>query len=181
MKPIAALLMCSALLGCAGDPARVVVPPETSTLTVRTAARSVEIKEVSLPAYAKEDKIARQDDTGAVITLDDAIWADDPERAMTNALVRNLTAITGRQIAASPWPLRNFPDAELSVRVEQMLVQSDGLLVLNGQYAVGFESGTGRIKPFSVTVPLSGEDRQAVARAHEDAWRVLSEQVARDL
>ncbi|SPF81667.1 PqiC family protein [Pseudoprimorskyibacter insulae] len=181
MKPIAALLIATALWGCAGDPARVVVAPETSTMTVRTTARSVEIKEVSLPAYAKEDKIALQNADGSVTSLEDSIWADEPERAMTNALVRNLTAITGRQIAASPWPLRGFPDAELSVRVEQMLVQAGAGLLLTGQYAVGFESGAGQIKPFSITVPVSATDQNGVAQAHDAAWRQLAERIAKDL
>lgn len=181
MKNLAAILFASVLMGCGADPQLVLVEQETSTLRERTQSRTVEIVEVSLPDYATKDDIAIATPEGPVVLLPDTLWADEPERAMTGALVRNLSAITNAQIAASPWPLSGYPEAELTVRVEQMLVSSANALTLSGQFAIGREEGRQVIKPFDVSVPLVALGAGDVARAHASAWRKLAELIAKDL
>lgn len=181
MKQIAVFLALLPMLGCGTPDVLVPVNPATSTERVQARSGSVEIIEVSLPSYASSDALAVVAADGTLLALPNTVWADDPERAMTAALVRNLGAITDAQVAASPWPLLDIPEAELTVRVEQMLVDTRPALILTGQYAIGREEGRQIIKPFEITVPVVGEGTAQIARAHANAWTELSEMIARDL
>ncbi|SMX44460.1 PqiC family protein [Actibacterium lipolyticum] len=182
---LSCVVFAAILAGCSGEPARLAIAPETSALKVRSAARSVSVAEVSLPAYAEAVEVAVQGENGLVGLVPGVIWADTPPRALTSGLVRNLTAITGAEVAAAPWPLDGNPDAELTVRVEQMLVTADGMLRLTGQYAVRRDSFTtdrsGSISSFEIAVPTGSPELADIARAHDAAWRQLAEDIARSL
>lgn len=171
------------LTGCSGDGARFAVAPETSQAKIRSTARTVEVVQVSLPAYAKAVELSIQDASGALVQVGDATWADDPDRAMTNGIVRNLSAITGVQVAAEPWPLDGNPEAEVRVRVEEMLVAEDGVLRLSGQFAIRRDVVTSRnrIRPFSITVPSATTAPTDILAAHERAWAQLAESIAKEL
>lgn len=181
MTRSALLFVLPLLAACGADPARIAVMPETSTMRENTRSETVEIVEVSLPAYAQDQEIAVGTAAGALLLAEDAQWADEPDRALTASLVRNLTAISRAEIAASPWPLTGYAEAELTVRVDQMLVGPDGVLVMSGQYAIAREEGPQAIKPFAITVPVPVLDTVNVAHAHEIAWRELAETIVRDL
>lgn len=182
MRQIATLLTLGLVMGCASpDPARVIVQPETSTMKRWTRARSIEVGEVSLPGYAAKEDISILGADGLVMTVPNAIWADEPERTMTRALVRNLAAITRAKVAAKPWPLTGFADAQLSIRVERMLVQASGSLALTGQFAISREEGEGTIRSFSIESPVPTLTAAGIAQAHDTAWRQLAEHIARAL
>lgn len=183
MKAAILVALGLVLAGCGGTPARLAVEGETSALSLRPAARSVVIGDVSLPDYASATEVTREGDSGLIETLSDVIWADVPEDALGNALVRNLGQITGVPVAVAPWPLDGRPDAELSVRVERMLAGADGRLRMSGQFAVRRDAG-GRaetIRRFDIAVPVAGTDPLALAAAHGVAWRQLSEEIAPEL
>ncbi len=183
MRNAAALALALLLAACSGEPARLAVPPETSDLRVRASASTVSVTEVTLPAYADASEIAVQTATGLIEPVGGVLWADDPPRALTNALVRNLGAITGAAVAADPWPLDGNPAAEVTVRVEQMLVGADGVLRLTGQFAVRRDAfvAPGRLRSFAIAVPVASTELPDIARAHDAAWRELAEEIARNL
>ncbi|ABD54489.1 PqiC family protein [Jannaschia sp. CCS1] len=178
---IAALVLI--LAGCGSDPARLSIEPSASAMQTRVSVRSVVVGDISLPEYANASEVVREGENGLVETVPDLIWADVPEDAMANALVRHLSQITGVAVARAPWPLSSFPDAELTVRAERMLLGADGRLHLSGQFAVRRDEGTWaeRIRSFDIAVPVQGAELTDLADAHADAWRQLSEQIAGQL
>ncbi|MEJ6387913.1 PqiC family protein [Gymnodinialimonas ulvae] len=171
------------LAGCGGTPGRLSVPAAPSEMQVRVSVSSVVVGEISLPEYANASEVVRETEVGLIETVPDLIWADVPEDAMTNALVRHLSQITNVPVARAPWPLSSFPDAELTVRTERMLLQADGQLRLSGQYAIRRDDGpwAERIGDFDLSVPVRGDDLPALADAHAVAWRQLAEQIAGQL
>ena len=155
--PLALALV--ALLAACGGPDRLLPTPQT-TATERVASRfaSIEVLEVSLPTYAAGEEIVVEAGGGALETSD-LLWADDPTRAVTLALTRNLTEVTGARVAPQPWPFDSFPDARVDVRVEQFLATRDGTIRLSGQYFVADMDGRGRDRArlFSLATPIVSE------------------------
>lgn len=184
--PLARITMAFLVLflaGCGGQPARLAVSPAASEMQTRVSVRSVEVGDISLPDYANASEIARETEGGLIESLPGLIWADVPEDAMANAMVRHLSQITDASVARAPWPLSSLPDAELTIRAERMLVRADGQLYLSGQFAIRRDDGARaeRIRSFDITVPVGGADLPALADAHGRAWRELAEQIAGEL
>mgnify|MGYP001804069798 FL=1 len=149
---------------------------------MRASARSIVVGDVRLPEYADASEVVRESPDGLIESVG-VIWADTPADALSNALVRNLTQITGAQVAGAPWPLDGLPDAELTVRVERMLVRVDNQLHMSGQFAVRRDAGAWaeRLRNFDIRVPVTGEGLMAISNAHATAWRRLAEEIAPNL
>lgn len=171
------------LAGCGGQPARLSIEPSASTLQARVAVRSVVVGDISLPEYANASEVVREGESGLVETVPGLIWADVPEDAMANAIVRHLSQITSVPVARAPWPLSSLPDAELTIRAERMLLGADGRLHLSGQFAVRRDEGVWaeRIRSFDIAVAVQGTELTDLAEAHADAWQQLAEQIAGQL
>lgn len=169
-----------ALAACGGEPARLSIAPAVSEMQTRVSVSSIAVGDISLPEYANASEVVRENESGLIESVPDLIWADVPEDAMANALVRHLSQITNVPVARSPWPLSSFPDAELTVRAERMLLRADGQLHLAGQFAVRRDDGPWgeRIRSFDVVVPVRGPELTDIAEAHAEAWRQLAEQIA---
>ncbi|MCB1331302.1 MAG: membrane integrity-associated transporter subunit PqiC [Maritimibacter sp.] len=176
------LAAAALLAGCAGGVGpQVVIDPKTSELRVPARVGSVMLRDISLPAYAQASEISVRSAGGTLVEKKGAVWADEPARAMTGAMVRNLSSITGAQVAAEPWPLEGYPDVELTVRVEHMFARDDGSITLVGYYAIRREHGRSLIRQFDITRPPVAEAPDDLARVHEAAWSDLAERIARDL
>lgn len=156
-------------------------PPAVSDVRVNTRAGTVMINEITIPEYAINQEIPIQQADGSLITDTDRLWADLPDRAMARSLTRHLNTITNAEVAVEPWPLSGFPDVEVSVRVEDMIVQSDGQLRLSGSYALRRETSRGSIENFVVFAPVADTSYPVIIAAHETAWRILAEEIARKL
>lgn len=132
------------LLAACGAPDMFLASPQIAT-TERVASRfaTIELREVSLPAHAASEEIYLEAEGGG-LAASELLWADDPTRAVTLALSRNLSEITGARIAPEPWPFDAYPAARVDVRVERFLTSADGLLTLSGQYFVADLEGLGR-------------------------------------
>ena len=179
LRPLAAIAL---LAGCAGGVGpQVVIDPKTSELRVPARVGSVMLRDISLPAYAQATEISVRSAGGTLVEKKGAVWADEPARAMTGAMVRNLSSITGAQVAAEPWPLEGYPDVELTVRVEHMFAREDGSITLVGYYAIRREQGRSLIRQLDVTRPPDPGAPDDLALVHEAAWADLAERIARDL
>lgn len=177
--PSVALL---ALLGACANTEYFAPPPTASDLRVNVAASTVQVNEISIPEYAINQEIPVQQADGALRTNTDKLWADLPDRAMQGSLTRHLNTITDARVAAEPWPLSGFPDVELSVFVEDMIVRASGDLRFTGFYAIRSENGRDSIGNFSLTAPVLDVDSYfAIIAAHEAVWLQLAEQLAREL
>lgn len=169
------------LVGCGADPIRFAVPDVTSDERIRVAIRSVELREVSLPAYARSEEIWRETPDGALVSDSEVLWADDPSRGVTQELTRQLSALTGARVAAEPWPFRDPADARLEVRIDEMVAGADGKFRLSGQFLTASDSGNrDRSGMFKLWAPIEGKaDARAIALARANAVKELARQIAR--
>jgi len=74
-------LLC--LAACSGPTARYPVPQPEITETIGISFGSVEVRDVSLPAYAASDEISRETAEGALSSSSSVLWADAPDRAVS--------------------------------------------------------------------------------------------------
>jgi uncharacterized protein len=153
-----AALSISLLSACAGEEVLVSAPRVEAVERVASRFASVEVMQVSLPSHASDEVVYVEGEDGALVASD-LLWADDPTRAITLALSRNLTEITGARIAPEPWPFDGFPAARVDVRVERFLTTEGGTLTLSGQYFVADLDGQNRDRArlFSLSAPLGPE------------------------
>lgn len=178
--PFAMIATVLALAGCGGSPdARVAVPRADVTDRQRIAYGTLSLREVSLPTYAAAEEIHVAGADGVIGPGDGLLWADEPGRAITLELSRYLTQITGARVAAEPWPFVDRPEAELELRIEEMLAHADGTFHLSGQYFVAPENGRDRAELFALVTPIGGEfTAQDIAAARGAAVRRLAAQIA---
>lgn len=168
------------LAGCgASNAPRFLIDPPAPQKRYDVPYGRIELREVSLPAYAAAPDIAVQGEDGDVRNFDDALWADDPVRGVTMALARSLDDASDAVVAAEPWPLDASADLRLEVRMERMLARADGQFEVSGHYAFYAPDGFGRgvLRRFSVTAPITQEGPQGVADAAGAALSLLAGEI----
>lgn len=175
-----ALIASLALSACDGGETRYTTPPLEPPERVAMRYDSLEIVSVSLPSYAATEEIYGTDEEGGIVPIG-PLWADDPARAVTLQLSRDLGRIGGAVVAPEPWPFRDFPDARVDVRMEEFLATGDGRFRISGQYFVAPEDEDGRNRAvrFDIAVPLGvGDGPAVIAAARSAAVRQLAVQIA---
>lgn len=182
-RPVLALLATAAVFAttaCTSDKIRFATPSIEPTARVSARYSSIEVSEVKLPVYADSEEISSEDATGAIVPLG-PLWADDPARAMTLQLARDLASITGAKTAPEPWPFRDYAQAKVDVRVEDMLATAAGVFRISGQFFVAPERGGGdRSGSFVVSAPLPAQaSAKDIAAARAAATTSLAEEIAR--
>ncbi len=183
MPTLPARLAPLVLLLAACSQTQYYAPPTTqSDLRVNVRADTVQVNEISIPEYAINQEIPIQQPDGSLTTDGDRLWADLPDRAMQGALTRHLNAITDARVASEPWPLSGFPDVEVSIFVDDMIVRATSVLALTGTYALRSEIGGDKVGTFSIASPVAvAGDYFSIIAAHENAWQQLAERLAREL
>lgn len=179
--PLLALLA----LGACSNPektARFLIDPPATGAQLPDRLGTVELKDVSLPDYASGQEVAWQTGDGAVRSNPANLWADNPQRAFTQSLARQISDISGATVIGEPWPLAEPPQRRLEVRVEKALAQADGVFRLTGRYFLSDEGyGTGganHARSFDISVPLASDQPGAVAAAMSQAIGQLAQQIA---
>ncbi|MCJ8139805.1 PqiC family protein [Falsirhodobacter halotolerans] len=182
MRHLFALPLLLALAAC-GTPPAWEMQTGASATRVTTAARSIMVREVSMPDYAADDAMARQDANGAVSVLNRVRWADVQPRAVTLALARQLNDSLSATVAPEPWPLAGLPDGEVDVRIERILAGSDRVFRLNGVFYVraeGVNLGASS-RNFAIAVPMAGTEPADIAAAQSQAVARLAQDIARSV
>ena len=182
-KPIITLGVIATLAACAGNTARLDMSQVKSDLSLRAAVSSAMVRTVSLPTYAAAEELAIENPEGLIASDAVVLWADDPGRAVTLSIARNLGDILSAQIGPEPWPFVGLPDAAIDVRVSRMVTGADGNFDLEGQFYVG---GDGIDYPnststFTITEPVRVPTPAGIADAQAHAILALSKQIARKL
>lgn len=172
-------LLITALSACGDNKARFVIPAEDGATETRLRVSSIEVRDVSLPAYAAASEIVVEDSDGSLRPVAKALWADDPQRAITGALARSLDVRSTANVSAEPWPLSEGADVRLEVRVGQMIARADGVFSMTGQFAISSQSGAvaDGLQRFSIDVPLTDTSPASVAVATGKAIDALAEQI----
>ena len=182
LKPIITAFLTAALLAGCSTELRYPVPAVQPTEKVKIRFRTVEVRQVSLPEYAELSEMSSQTEGGAIETQKTLLWADNPVRAVTLELSRNIGLITGATVASEPWPFESYADARLEVRIEEMVTDLAGNFRLSGQYFVAATNGgVNRSRLFTLTVPITGEPGPAaMATARGQIIADLALLIARD-
>lgn len=177
------LLTLLAACGSPTGPTRYAAPEVPVETRISIPHRTVAVREVSLPAYATEEEISVADARGAIRENANSIWADDPVRAVTLRLTAALGEITGRTVAADPWPFRDDPDAVVDVRIEDFIAEERGVFVARGQYYIAHSDPDrrDRSRRFEITQAYDPEGGfQAIAAARSRVVTALARRIARD-
>ncbi|WP_240620981.1 PqiC family protein [Pseudooceanicola lipolyticus] len=166
-----------ALAGCGGQDARYLLDSPMPQRQSRVPLSTIEVREVTLPAYASATEIMVQDPDGALRPVPRSAWADDPVRALTLALARNLDAASSATAMGEPWPLEQPADVRIDVRIEHIVAQSDGQFRLAGQYSVASPDFVVResINRFDILQPLADTTPASVAAASGAAVLALAD------
>ena len=181
LRPLPLLALTVLLTGClASSPEqRFAVPAAPAGDRIAIAARSVVVRDISLPDYASSQEIYTRGADGALTSDPKLLWADGPVRAMTLELASYLARITGAEVASEPWPFTSDPGAAVEVRVTDMVADTGGQLRLSGQYFVATESGRNRGRLFDLSVPIGGAQTAAdIAAARGQIVRDLARIIA---
>ena len=177
-----ALSLLTLLAACGGPDIRYDAPRLDIQVKEHIVYPSLEVKEIDLPAYADASEIFVES-AGTIVAAEDASWADDPARAITLAVARNLSLGTHSRVAPDPWPFDDPPTAELDIRVETLLARSDGAFILEAQWFAAGQDGwsdrSGRVDLVTPYDPAGGP--AAVAAARSTAVAGLAAQIAKDL
>lgn len=173
----------ASLAACSPPLERLAMAQLQSDLELRPLVSSVMVRTVALPTYAAVEEIAFETETGLIATNEDILWADDPQRAVTVALSRNLADILNTDVGPDPWPFVGLPDVAVDVRVERMLAGADGIFRLTGQFYVGGDGidFRNRSQAFSVEAQMTQAGLGGISTAQAQALLTLSEQIARTL
>ena len=182
-----------ALAGCGADPVLFAAPPADVAATtgrldpgapIPVAFRTIEVREVSLPAYAEAETIYYEGAGGTLMPAEGAEWGDLPTRAITLDLVEVLDAVTPARVAGEPWPFERLPEARVEVRATRMAAGVDGLFRLSGLYHVAdlrgeLDTPRDRSGRFGVAVPYDpAGGAAAIADARSRAARDLARRIA---
>ena len=182
MYKLAAATALILLTACGGETLRFDTPVAQSEAKIPVSVGSIEVRDVSLPLYASQEVIFYEDETGAVVSNDDLLWADDPERAITEGLALALAAQTRATVAAEPWPFFDRPDVQLDVRISRALPGRDGIYRMVGQYFVGSPQGNGpeRARRFALQEPYQTLAPASISAARAKLVADLASLIARD-
>lgn len=176
---ISLVCLTLSLAACGDNKARFVIASPESAVETRLSVSSIEVRDVSLPAYASASEIVVEDADGALRPVAKAIWADDQQRAVTAALARSLDLKSTATVAVEPWPLTESPAVQLAVRVDQMTAKADGNFRMSGQFALSSLSGAlrERLQRFEIVVPMQDTTPASVASATGRAIDALADEV----
>lgn len=184
MTGLRLLPLCLLALAACSDPekvARYPIDPPTAQKVLPDRLGRAELREVTMPQYATAQEIPYQTADGALRSNPDNLWANDPAQAVTQALARQISGLTGATVLAEPWPLSSPPARRIEVRIEQMLPGSDGLLHVAGVYFVtpaGGEIGRDIVRRFDFTVPIADQEPGTIAKAQSLAVTELARRIA---
>ncbi|MCC6001319.1 MAG: membrane integrity-associated transporter subunit PqiC [Pararhodobacter sp.] len=180
MSVLAAALLT--LAACSAPPATrylIEAAPSAEQAPVRLRVRTIELRDISLPAYGEGSQILREGSAGVLMPIRGAEWADGSSTAITGELARRLDLRSSATVAAEPWPLADPADLRLEVRLSRVVARADGRFQLAGQFAVSAPEGQIRdfIEQIDISVPMSDDenDARAVAEAYGRALEDLAE------
>ncbi|MBI1417309.1 MAG: hypothetical protein GC146_08815 [Limimaricola sp.] len=177
------LIIVLLLAACGTDDARYVLATPAPAAKARVAIATLEVRDVTLPAYAAASEIVVEEDDGALHRVKNAVWADDPVHGVTGALARLLDEATTAAVAAEPWPLQDPAQARLEVRIDDMIARADGRFEMTGQFALTSPDGVirDRLQRFDITAPLPDRAPGSVAKAAGTALSDLAGQIVQRL
>lgn len=177
------LIAATLLAGClpADDPLLYTAPGGAIDRRVNVPQQTISVREVSLPSYAANERISVRFTPLQITESSENIWADDPVRAITLRLSQAIGDLTGRTVAADPWPYRAPPEVTVDVRIEEFVAEATGEFIARGQFYIAHEDAElrGRSVTFDLSTPFDPAGGfAAIAAARSQILVALALEVA---
>lgn len=144
---------------------------------------SLGVFEVTLPTYARGEKLARYDGPGQIVHLDDHRWAEPPEEAITTALARSLARRLDDIVIQQPYPRGLRPTQQVRVVFERFVVGPSNEAQLSGHFLL-FPSDGDRaptLTRFDVAIPANGSSYADAIEAFKSGVNELARRIAQTL
>jgi len=162
------------------DPILYHLKPPQLVSSVPQSELTLLLREVSVPAYARNTNITSSTKTHRIVEDDEHKWAVPPSEAITNALAASLEVATGGVVTQHIESARMSTDAKISVHLSRLLRSQDGGVEMVGQFIVS-DDGKPSIKRFSLKFPGKSRDydgyMEAVADAVDELARLIAAEV----
>ncbi|MFO1142930.1 MAG: PqiC family protein [Amaricoccus sp.] len=174
------LLAVGLLLAACGSPDYYLLPQPAAAPRTGAPVGTVAVADISLPAYASALEIAALTGPETLHLDKKALWADNPQRALTRQLAAALETRLGADVGTEPWPGFDAPGLRIEVTVDRMIGAPGGSLDFAGQYAV-VAPASGRIVAFdrfAIIVPPQGAGYPGLLADHARAIDLLADRIA---
>ena len=173
-------LLTGTLLGCgsAPRPNLFTIPPAASGTADLNELPLVVVADVTLPAYARDRRIAISGEANQIVRDHMNRWVSDPGEMVAEALAQRL-----RSLVSNAWT-RPLPDGlkpvyTIDVKFDTLLQTQEGAALLAGQLLLKSAGGSLASDPFTIREASNGaSDYPAVLG---EALDQLAEQVFRSL
>ena len=178
IRPLLALLLLVA--ACAAAPQQrqylLEAPAPAATAAAPAGVNAVGVREIAFPLYARRQQIPSQDPDGAIVASDTFRWAEEPPRAATRLLARNLAVALNAPTYVEPWPQGTAPKAIIAIEVDRFIGALGGDVRLEGQIMISHPGAAGdrTTTRFAVTEPVGGDTHADLAGAYGRAIARLS-------
>ena len=178
------ILMAATCVACGGpNPSLYLLPPSPDGATP-TASLAIALREVALPSYARDARLAERQATGAIVHLDEHRWADAPARTVTRTLARHLQAETGRLVVVEPWAAQINPAATVAITVDVFDGARGGRADMRGRVTVHTAGAAPEARlqylSFSISTPVRGTAFTDVMQAFSTNLATLAKQIKRE-
>ncbi len=146
LSRLSAACLLLSLMSCVGGPApkQYLLEPvfDIANEAVAPSISAVALAEVSVPSYAKDDRIASRGKYFQIEYDPQSQWAESPEDALTRVLANRLRYYLESNVVVEPWPRGYEPQARVEVQFDKILREETGGVELAGQIRI--ISGDGR-------------------------------------
>lgn len=186
MRPsiILASLVLALAAGCAPSPgpAFYLLEPAARPTGV-VSGPVVGLREIALPLYARRAQIAVLGPGGEITLSDDHRWAEEPPRAASRQIARDLSARLNRPVVVEPWPEGAAPETRVDVEVDVFVGALGGEVRLAGQYRLvdPARPEAAALHWFELSEPVADDTFGALVAAHRRALSALAATIAADL
>lgn len=179
LSNLLALSLVVVLAACGGPATRYLVRTSPVSAQVPVKVRSIELRDVTLPAYGEGTQILRENADGGLVPIRGSEWADGSAHAITVELARSLDLRSSATVAAEPWPFFDPAEARIDVRLERVEARADGRFHLSGQFALSSQDGRIRdqIDRFDIVVPMADSEPPQIAAAYGAALDELGKKI----
>jgi uncharacterized lipoprotein YmbA len=180
-KILAGLFVVFSLLGCEDSSKLYLLDDVVPQERLNTVAKLVEVARLDLPEYVQANKISLRGEDGILRSSKNDLWADTPDRAMTELLALALDDGLSADVAADPWPFDQPADIKVVVKVHKLIGTQGGNLLFSGQYFLSSPIGGALAKTerFDIEVPLNDASVQMLSNAHSLAIGQLAAQISK--
>jgi uncharacterized lipoprotein YmbA len=182
---ILALFFAVGVGGCGGAQERYILSmPATKPVGGHTRFAQIGIDKVTVPDYLSGTKIPRQDSQEMLSYCDDAVWASNPEKGLSEHAIAYLQKrLNTPNVYRYPWDVERKQGIRIKISLSRFIyVASKSGVELEASYFIEPMSGTRRMSRLYRTFePVAKGETPLIVSAMNRAFDRLLEQIARSV